>query len=105
MLSQLFGEAEDGDELDEAERAGENRKFRSDILTWPRTLILFTIANEIAALRQEAQAFSKVRKAIRNMDFTIPTENGKHQNGSWYAANSSDPAHLAFDKVSRTTAS
>ncbi|KAF5364953.1 hypothetical protein D9758_008117 [Tetrapyrgos nigripes] len=48
LMGQLFGEDEDAtDELDEAEKQGEN-------------------AQEIAALRKEAQAFSAVRQALRS---------------------------------------
>ncbi|RDX46452.1 hypothetical protein OH76DRAFT_1406967 [Lentinus brumalis] len=47
LIPQLFGEEEDGGELDEAEKQGENAK-------------------EIAALRKEAQAFKAVRAALRS---------------------------------------
>ncbi|KAL6299391.1 hypothetical protein BKA93DRAFT_807192 [Sparassis latifolia] len=46
LIPQLFGEDEDGGELDEAEKQGEN-------------------AQEIATLRKEAQAFKVVRAALR----------------------------------------
>ncbi|KZT71220.1 hypothetical protein DAEQUDRAFT_688223 [Daedalea quercina L-15889] len=46
LMPQLFGEDEDGGELDEAEKQGEN-------------------AQEIATLRKEAQAFKVVRTALR----------------------------------------
>ncbi|GJE92396.1 ubiquitin-activating enzyme E1-like protein [Phanerochaete sordida] len=50
LIPQLFGEDEDsGGELDEAEKQGEN-------------------AQEIATLRKEAQAFKKVRAALRQSD-------------------------------------
>ncbi|KAH9941250.1 uncharacterized protein BXZ73DRAFT_98467 [Epithele typhae] len=48
LIPQLFGEDEDGAELDEAEKQGEN-------------------ASEIAALRKEAQAFKAVREALRSV--------------------------------------
>ncbi|EIW75894.1 hypothetical protein CONPUDRAFT_139860 [Coniophora puteana RWD-64-598 SS2] len=47
LLPQLFGEDEDGSELDEAEKHGEN-------------------AQEIATLRKEALAYKAVRKALRS---------------------------------------
>ncbi|EKM53222.1 uncharacterized protein PHACADRAFT_175614 [Phanerochaete carnosa HHB-10118-sp] len=50
LIPQLFGEEEDsGEELDEAEKQGEN-------------------AQEIATLRKEAQAFKKVRNALQQSD-------------------------------------
>ncbi|KAI1798438.1 hypothetical protein LXA43DRAFT_30912 [Ganoderma leucocontextum] len=69
LLPQLFGEDEDGSELDEAEKQGEN-------------------ASEIAALRKEAQAFKTVRAALR----ASPTPNDA-------ASSSSSAAKLVFDKV------
>ncbi|KAF5381549.1 hypothetical protein D9615_005564 [Tricholomella constricta] len=65
LLGQLFGEDEDaGSELDEAEKHGEN-------------------AQEIAALRKQAQAFSSARSALRSTSPDI----------------SKDAAKLAFQKV------
>ncbi|KAI0718410.1 hypothetical protein C8T65DRAFT_638983 [Cerioporus squamosus] len=49
LIPQLFGEEEDGGELDEAEKQGENG------------------TKEIAALRKEAQAFKAVRAALRTL--------------------------------------
>ncbi|PIL27288.1 hypothetical protein GSI_10435 [Ganoderma sinense ZZ0214-1] len=69
LLPQLFGEDEDGSELDEAEKQGEN-------------------ASEIAALRKEAQAFKTVRAALRS----APTPND-------VASSSSSAAKLVFSKV------
>ncbi|KAM5541730.1 hypothetical protein V8D89_004459 [Ganoderma adspersum] len=69
LLPQLFGEDEDGGELDEAEKQGEN-------------------ASEIAALRKEAQAFKIVRVALRS----APTPNDA-------ASSSSSAAKLVFSKV------
>lgn len=64
LIPQLFGEDEDsGGELDEAEKQGEN-------------------AQEIATLRKEAQAFKKVRTALRSPN----TENN-------------DAAKMVFEKV------
>ncbi|KAI0634914.1 hypothetical protein C8Q77DRAFT_1104728 [Trametes polyzona] len=66
LMPQLFGEDEDaGGELDEAEKQGEN-------------------ANEIAALRKEAQAFKAVRSALRT-----PSS----------AGSSSSAAKMVFQKV------
>ncbi|KLO06151.1 hypothetical protein SCHPADRAFT_1002503 [Schizopora paradoxa] len=77
LLPQLFGEDENGgNELDEAEKQGENEQ-------------------EIATLRKEAQAFTLVRKALRNSQ---PSANGK-MNGNSHASGSADAARLAFDKV------
>ncbi|EJD08525.1 uncharacterized protein FOMMEDRAFT_165082 [Fomitiporia mediterranea MF3/22] len=77
LLQQLFGEDEYGsDELDDAERAGEN-------------------SEEIANLRKEAQAFALVRKALR----TNSSPNGTASDGRDYSDKLKDPARLAFDKV------
>ncbi|KAJ4480099.1 hypothetical protein J3R30DRAFT_3669821 [Lentinula aciculospora] len=62
LMGQLFGIDEDaGEELDEAEKQGEN-------------------AEEIANLRKEAQSFKKVRDAIRNLTLnSSPTESPAKQ--------------------------
>ncbi|TBU39389.1 hypothetical protein BD309DRAFT_1012010 [Dichomitus squalens] len=69
LLPQLFGEDEDGGELDEAEKQGEN-------------------ASEIAALRKEAQAFKAVRTALRSAP--SPTAS---------SSSSSSAAKAVFTKV------
>ncbi|KAI5119541.1 hypothetical protein M0805_008527 [Coniferiporia weirii] len=76
LIPQLFGEDEEsGDELDAAEKAGEN-------------------AREIANLRKEAQAFTAVRNAIRS----APSPNGSAAKGAG-SRESTDAARLAFNKV------
>ena len=93
-LSQLFGDDEEGegeDELDAAEKAGENGKvkYSRDVLC-----DLCTPASEISALRKEAQAFKIVRKALRVAPIS--------KNGDFAKSGSVqqlDPARLAFDKV------
>ena len=62
---QLFGEDEDGGELDEAEKQGENGKTLQNNVDF-LYLTGLSIANEIAALRKEAQAFKAVRAALRS---------------------------------------
>jgi len=91
--SQLFGEDEDAiDELDQAEKQGENGKtyiyiyilssFSPEFL--PFVFLLVLQVQEIEMLRKEALAFKAVRKALRT-----PSPNG-----------SSDVAKNVFDKVS-----
>lgn len=60
-------------------------------------LFILRAAQEIATLRKEAQAFTLVRKALRNSQTST---NGK-MNGNSHASGSADAARLAFDKVSR----
>lgn len=89
--SQLFGEDEDAiDELDQAEKQGENGKTYIYILSsfspefLPFLFLLVLQVQEIEMLRKEALAFKVVRKALRT-----PSPNG-----------SSDVAKNVFDKVS-----
>jgi hypothetical protein len=74
---QLFGEDEDStDELDEAEKQGENGELSyahspsfNPLLLWiltRRSMLL--LAQEIENLRREAQAFKSVRAALRSKD-------------------------------------
>ena len=87
---QLFGEDEDStDELDDAEKQGENGEPSADPCIpsnapSPPTLTLapaLLLAQEIANLRREAQAFKSVRAALRSKD------------------TSSSAAKMAFQKV------
>ena len=87
---QLFGEDEDStDELDEAEKQGENGEPPYDLclpsnalLPWTFTLVpCLLLAQEIENLRREAQAFKSVRAALRSKD------------------TSSSAAKMAFQKV------
>ncbi|TDL19017.1 hypothetical protein BD410DRAFT_774396 [Rickenella mellea] len=80
LIPQLFGEDEDGgDELDEAEKQGEN-------------------AEKIANLRKEAQAFTAVRNALRSGSH--PKPNGSTTRSRSKKANpNGDAAQLVFNKV------
>ena len=80
---QLFGEDEDEsgeDELNEALQQGENGQSVTGFIM-PSVAHDSLIAQEIAALRKEAQAFKRVRTALRS-----PT-------------NDEEAAKLAFEKV------
>jgi ubiquitin-like 1-activating enzyme E1 B len=92
----LFGEDENGgDELDAAEKAGENGKTL--VLVWQDYLHDFLVAQEIENLRKEAQAFRAVRKALR----LEQASNGVRANGIDQSnPNGIDPARLCFEKAS-----
>jgi ubiquitin-like 1-activating enzyme E1 B len=65
---QLFGEDEDASgeaELNEALQKGENCTSVVDSLMFP-VILDALIAQEIATLRKEAQAFRRVRTALRS---------------------------------------
>lgn len=90
----MFGEDEDGgDELDAAEKSGENGLF-CPIFIFQKLNTLIP-AQEIATLRKEAQAFTAVRKSLR----TSPSMNGTISNGEGSSKKAVDAARLAFDKV------
>ena len=101
---QLFGEAEDdGVELDEAEKQGENGKYvpridesdqMYDVIRPPSCPLPLAAAKEIETLRREAQAFAAVRQLLRTRTSNVTNGNGSHA-----SLKHSSAARAAFDKA------